>query len=288
MMRVQEFFDKATSTLTYVVWDETTRDAVVIDPVLDYDPGASTVTEDSVAKVAAFLENAKLAPHYVLETHAHADHVSGSQALKQRYPHVVVAIGERITEVQKVFKPIFDLPESFPTDGRQFDRLLTDGKKFLAGSLCVEVRFTPGHTPACVSYVIGDAVFTGDALFMPDAGVGRCDFPQGSAETLFDSVTTKLYRLPDATRVFTGHDYLPNGRPLRFESTIGEEKNANIHLNAATTKEAFVRFRTERDRTLAAPRLLLPSVQINIDAGHLPPARANQRRYLSIPITKKP
>ncbi len=288
MIRIQEFFDKATFTLTYVVWDEATRDAVVIDPVLDYEPGSSVVTEESVTKVARFLEESKLVMHYILETHAHADHLSGSQALKSRFPAAKLAIGSRITEVQKVFKPVFDLPDSFATDGSQFDRLLEDGERFTIGSLPVEVRYTPGHTPACASYLIGDSVFTGDALFMPDYGVGRCDFPAGSAETLYDSVTMKLYTLPESTRVFTGHDYLPNGRPVRFESTIGEEKRSNIHIHAGTTKEAFVKFRTERDRALSAPRLLLPSVQINIDAGHLPPARANNKRYLSIPIKKKP
>jgi len=287
MTKVKEFFDRATFTLTYVVWDSETRDAVVIDPVLDYDPGSSTVKEESLTLVTSFLDQQALKVHYILETHAHADHLSGSQSLKKLYPQAKLAIGARITEVQKVFKPIFDLPSTFLTDGSQFDRLLKEGEKFSAGSLTIEVRYTPGHTPACCSYVIGDAVFTGDALFMPDYGVGRCDFPAGSAETLYESVTKQLYSLPEATRVFTGHDYLPNGRALRFESNIGEEKRSNLHINAETTKEAFVKFRTERDKTLAAPRLLLPSVQVNIDAGKLPPAHANGRSYLSIPISRK-
>lgn len=286
-MRIKEFFDKATFTLTYVVWDEATRDAIVIDPVLDYDPASSTTTEESVRQVAAFLEAERLKLLYILETHAHADHLSGSQVLKSLYPQAVVAIGARITEVQKVFKPIFDLPESFPTNGSQFDRLLNDREKLSVGSLTVEVHYTPGHTPACSSYLIGDALFTGDALAMPDSGVGRCDFPAGSAETLYQSVTKRIYSLPDSTRVFTGHDYLTGGREMRFESTIGEQKRSNIHINGTTSQEAFVKFRTDRDRTLSAPRLLLPSVQVNIDAGHMPPAHANSRRYLSIPITKK-
>lgn len=284
MMKVQEFFDKATFTLTYVVWDDATRDAVVIDPVLDYDPASSTVSRESVDKVTAFVERERLNLHYLLETHAHADHLSGSQSLKARFPKAKVAIGARITEVQNVFKDVFDLPESFPCDGSQFDRLLRDGEKLSVGSLEIDVRYTPGHTPACSSYLIQDALFTGDALFMPDYGVGRCDFPAGSAETLYESVTKRLYVLPDSTRVFTGHDYLPNGRALRFESTIGEEKRTNIHLNIETTREAFVKFRTERDKTLSAPRLLLPSVQINVDAGKLPPTHRNGRCYLSIPI----
>lgn len=286
-MKVQALFDKATFTLTYVVWDPATRDAVVIDPVLDYDPAASKVSEESVEKVLAVLREEKLVPRFILETHAHADHVSGAQAIKARFPNARIAIGARITEVQSTFKEIFDLPDGFMPDGRQFDRLLYDGEKIAAGSLALEVRFTPGHTPACVSYVIGDAVFTGDALFMPDYGVGRCDFPGGSAETLYDSVTKRIYTLPETFRVFTGHDYQPNGRELRYESTIEEEKRANVHLAAKTTREEFVRFRRERDRTLSAPRLLLPSIQLNVDAGRLPAPHRNGRSYLSIPIAAK-
>lgn len=286
-MKIKNYFDKATFTLTYVVWDESSRDAIVIDPVLDYDPASSITNEESVNSVDAFLKRERLRLHYILETHAHADHLSGSQSLKARHPGAKVAIGARITEVQKVFKSIFDLGEDFPTDGRQFDRLFNDRETFQAGTITVQVLFTPGHTPACSSYHIGDAVFTGDALFMPDYGVGRCDFPAGSAKSLFHSVTNCLYALPDTTRVYTGHDYLPGGRPLRFESTIGEEKRANIHISDKTTEETFTKFRNERDKTLGAPRLLLPSVQINIDAGHLPTPRANGHRYLSIPISKK-
>jgi glyoxylase-like metal-dependent hydrolase (beta-lactamase superfamily II) len=287
MIRVREFFDKATFTLTYVVWDPGTRDAVIVDPVLDYDPAASTVSESSVDAVAAFVTSEALRVHFILETHAHADHLSGSQALKARFPDAKLAIGSRIREVQEVFKAFFDLPADFPTDGRQFDRLLEDGELLRAGSLGFEVLFTPGHTPACASYRIEDAVFTGDALFMPDSGVGRCDFPRGSAETLYASITRRLYTLPDATRVFTGHDYQPNGRPLRFESTIGEEKRSNVQLRGDTSQAEFVKFRSERDKTLGAPKLLLPSVQINIDGGRLPKARANGKSYLSIPIGKK-
>jgi glyoxylase-like metal-dependent hydrolase (beta-lactamase superfamily II) len=284
MIRVREFFDKATFTLTYVVWDPATRDAVIVDPVLDYDPAASTVSESSVDAVAAFVMSEALHVHFILETHAHADHLSGSQALKARFPEAKLAIGSRIREVQEIFKPFFDLPADFPTDGRQFDRLLEDGERLCAGSLGFEVLFTPGHTPACVSYRVEDAVFTGDALFMPDSGVGRCDFPGGSAETLYASITRRLYTLPDATRVFTGHDYQPNGRPLRFESTIGEQKRSNVQLRSDTSQAEFVKFRSERDKTLGAPRLLLPSVQINIDGGRLPKPRANGKSYLSIPI----
>ena len=287
MIRVQEFFDKATSTLTYTVWDPNTHDAVVIDPVLDYEPGGSLVSEESVKKVREFIVQQGLHVHFILETHAHADHLSGAQSLRAVLPQANIAIGERITSVQKTFRDIFDLPETFMIDGSQFDRLLAEGEVLRAGSLAIEVLFTPGHTPACASYKIEDAVFTGDALFMPDSGVGRCDFPGGNAEALYDSVTQKLFALPDSTRVFTGHDYQPNGRALRFESSIAEEKALNIHLKAETGKAEFVKFRTERDKTLTAPKLLLPSIQVNIDAGRLPEPHRNGRRYLSIPISTK-
>jgi len=284
MIRVQEFFDKATSTLTYAVWDPSSRDAVIIDPVLDYEPGASAVSEDSIKRVRDFLVQQGLHVHFLLETHAHADHLSGAQALKVYLPSAEIAIGARITDVQNAFRDIFDFPQDFKTDGSQFDRLLKDGEIFQAGTLSIKVFYTPGHTPACASYLIDDAVFTGDALFMPDGGVGRCDFPEGSAETLYESVTEKLYKLPETTRVFTAHDYQPGGRALRFESTIGEEKATNAHLKAGTTKDAFVKFRKERDKTLSAPKLLLPSIQVNVVAGRLPPPHRNGRRYLSIPI----
>lgn len=287
MIQIKEFFDKATFTLTYLVWDPSTLDAVIIDPVLDYDQAGSKTSEESVTAVATFADQNQLKPHYILETHAHADHLSGSQYLKTRYPKAKLAIGARITEVQQVFKEFFDLSPSFKTDGSQFDKLFSDRELFTAGSLKFEVFYTPGHTPACSSYKIEDAVFTGDALFMPDSGVGRCDFPAGSAETLFESVTKRLYTLPDSTRTFTGHDYQPNGRALRFEATIGEQKRSNLHITAETTKESFVKFRTERDKTLAAPRLLLPSVQVNIDAGRLPTPHKNGRSYLAIPISRK-
>jgi len=282
-VKIRAFFDPATSTLTYVVHDPATRDAVVIDPVLDYDPAASQTSTASVEAVAAFIEAERLRLHYVLETHAHADHLSGSQLLRRRFG-ATVAIGERITEVQSTFKQLFDLPADFPTDGSQFDRLLHDEEVVEAGSLSVRVMATPGHTPACVSYQIEDAVFTGDALFIEDYGTGRCDFPRGSAADLYTSVHDKLYSLPGATRVLVGHDYQPNGRELRFETTIEASRSGNVQLKASTSRDEFVGFRSARDATLAAPRLLLPSVQINVDAGRLPPPRKNGRQYLSIPL----
>jgi glyoxylase-like metal-dependent hydrolase (beta-lactamase superfamily II) len=279
---VKAFFDEQTSTLTYVVWDASTRDALVIDPVLDFDPGGAFTWTRSVDEVSAFLRDNELSLRWVLETHAHADHLSGSQILRRRFGAGVV-IGERIVEVQETFKNVFDLGADFATDGSQFDRLVADGETLGAGSLRVEVIATPGHTPACVSYRIGDTVFTGDALFMDDYGTGRTDFPKGSASDLWESVQ-RLYRLPDETRVFVGHDYKPGGRELRWETTIGISKKNNPQLKADTSRDEFVRFRNERDAKLSPPKLLFPSVQVNVNAGRLPAARNNGIRYLSAPL----
>ncbi len=283
-MEIKALFDPDTFTLTYVVFDPTSRDAVVIDPVLDYDVLASRTSTRSLGRVAALLSEHQLQLHYSLETHAHADHLSGSDWLRTPYG-AKVAIGEGIREVQETFRDILDLPH-VATDGRQFDRLLADGDVLVAGTLRIETIATPGHTPACVTYKIGDALFTGDALFLHDYGTGRCDFPHGSADALFDSVS-RLYALPDATRVFPGHDYQPNGRAVAWETTIGRSKRENPQLRGDTSKSDFVALRTARDRMLQAPRLLYPSVQVNIDGGRLPPAHDNGRSYLSIPITPR-
>lgn len=285
MKQIKTFFDKSTWTLTYVLWDEKTHDAIVIDPVLDYDQATSKTSEHSAKLVIDFLREKQLTLHFILETHAHADHLSGSQIIKREFPHAQIAIGEKITKVQEIFKEVFGLPEDFKTDGSQFDRLLKDGEEFSAGSIHIKTLFTPGHTPACASYLIDDHVFVGDALFMPDYGTGRCDFPAGSATQLYHSVHGRLYELPENTKVYTGHDYMPNGRPLKFTATIAEEKKENIQLKAETSLDDFVRFRTDRDQTLAAPKLLLPSVQVNIDAGHLPEPAKNGKRYLRIPVS---
>lgn len=282
-MQTKAFFDPRTSTLTYVVWDEATQDAVVIDPVLDYDAIAVRVYDESLQAVSAFIDAQGLHLKLILETHAHADHLSGSQRLKARYG-APVAIGAEITQVQTVFKGVFNLDAAFAVDGSQFDRLLNDGEVFRAGGLQIEAINTPGHTPACVTYKIADAVFTGDTMFMPDFGTGRCDFPAGSAEQLYDSVVKKLYTLPDETRVFVGHDYQPGGRELAYETTIGAAKAQNIQLKGHTTKQEFVAFRSARDKTLRPPVLLFPSVQVNIAAGHLPEPEDNGRRYMKAPI----
>lgn len=282
-MQIKTFFDEPTFTLTYLVWDEATGDGVVIDPVLDFDPASGRVGNESADALAAFAKDEGINLLWVLETHAHADHLSGSQRLKDT-TGAQVAIGSAITAVQQVFVPVFGA-NYVATDGSQFDKLLEDGEVLQAGSLAVETIHTPGHTPACVTFKIGDAIFTGDALFMPDFGTGRCDFPAGSADHLYTSIHDKLYALPDDTRVFVGHDYQPGGRELQWETTIAASKAENIQLKGHTSREDFVTFRTERDAKLKAPRLLLPSVQVNIDAGKLPPARDNGAQYLSIPLT---
>lgn len=283
---VQAFYDPKTFTVSYVVWDAATKDAVAIDSVLDYDPGSSSVSTESIDALSAFVKDRGLTLRAAMETHAHADHLSGAQILKRRFG-VPTVIGARIDEVQRTFKPFFDLAPAFPTDGSQFDRLLADGEVFEAGSLRIQAISTPGHTPACLSYLVGDAVFTGDALFTEDYGTGRCDFPKGSAEDLYHSVHDRLYALPDDTRVFVGHDYQPDGRDVRWETAIGRSKRENVQLRQDTSKEAFVAFRKGRDAGLAAPRLLLPSVQVNIDAGRMPATHANGNRYLQVPIRAK-
>jgi glyoxylase-like metal-dependent hydrolase (beta-lactamase superfamily II) len=283
-MEIKTFYDKRTDTLTYVVFDPKTKDGVVIDPVLDYEPVGSKIWTESVDTVIRFIEAQGLNLHYILETHAHADHLSGAQMLKERFPAAKTAIGERITEVQSIFKAVFALPDDFKTDGSQFDMLLADGQVVHAGPLSIETMFTPGHTPACATYKIGDAIFTGDALFMPDGGTGRCDFPGGSAESMWCSIQERIYTLPPETRVFVGHDYQPDGRDLAFESTVGEEREKNVQLPARISKEDFVARRRKRDKTLRAPRLLFQSVQVNIDAGALPAPTANEKRFLRIPI----
>lgn len=280
-MHVHTIFHKDTSTLTYVVFDEGSRDAVVIDPVLDFDPNWSRTTSVSALEVATFIREKALRLHWVLETHAHADHMSGSQLFKQWFD-ARVAIADRIRTVQAIFAPILDA--DLPTDGRPFDRLLGDHEVLEAGTLRITSLATPGHTPACSTYRVEDVAFTGDALFMPDSGVGRCDFPGGDADQLYTSVHERLFNLPDATRVFVGHDYQPGGRAVAFETTIGASKASNIHLRAETSRADFVAFRRGRDATLAAPRLLFPGIQVNVRAGQLPPPRANGRRFLSIPL----
>lgn len=269
-MNVQHFFDKDTFTLTYIVYDHNTKDAVIIDPVLDYDPASGAIENNSLKLILDFIREHKLNPHYCLETHAHADHLSSSQELKDYFPNIKIAISENIQKVQKSFKDVFHFGDDFKTNGSQFDKLIKNHEEFSAGSIKIHAIPTPGHTPACMSFHINNMVFTGDALFVEDSGTGRCDFPDGSAQDLYTSVHENLYSLPDDTIVFVGHDYQPNGRDLRFETTIGQSKMHNTQLRKETSREEYVTFREARDKTLKAPRLLFASIQVNINAGVLP------------------
>jgi len=274
---IEHFFDPITQTLTYVVHEG--RDAVVIDAVLDYDPASGETSTRSLEQVAAYLRARALRVHWALETHPHADHLSGGRWIARHFD-ARTAIGARIVEVQRVFRDIYQLGADFPIDGRQFDRLLHDGDRLDAGGLRIDVIATPGHTPACSTYRIGDAIFTGDALFVHDYGTGRCDFPNGSAPDLYVSVQ-RLYALPDETRVFPAHDYQPGGRALIWQTTIGTSKRENVQLRDGTTRDEYVRFRSERDKTLSAPKLLWQSVQVNMDGGRLP-----KSRLLRVPLNR--
>jgi glyoxylase-like metal-dependent hydrolase (beta-lactamase superfamily II) len=285
-MQIQHFFDPETFTLSYVVWDSASKDAVVIDPVLDFDPPSGTVSNRTIKPVIQYIQEHQLKLHAILETHAHADHLSSSQILKQVFPHAKVAISDKIKLVQEVFIQHFNL-DYLSADGSQFDLLLKPNQEINFGTLKMKALATPGHTPACMSFLFGQHLFTGDALFMPDYGTGRCDFPKGSARDLYLSITKNLYTLPDSTQIYVGHDYSPNGREMKFQSTIGESKKHNIQLKTGTTEVEYVAFRETRDKTLKAPRLLLPSIQVNIDAGHLPPQESNGVAYLKLPLVKK-
>jgi glyoxylase-like metal-dependent hydrolase (beta-lactamase superfamily II) len=282
-MKIQHFFDPDTFTLTYLVIDEKTKDTVIIDPVLDFDPPSGKIDDHNLQEVLEYIKTNQLNIKAILETHAHADHLSSSQILKQLFPEAVHGIGEKIKIVQEVFKSHFNINE-LKTDGSQFDHLFKDFEETNFGSLKMKAIPTPGHTPACMSYLFGDAIFVGDTLFMPDYGTGRCDFPKGSAAALYHSVSKNLYTLSDDTNVYVGHDYSPSGRDMLFQTTIGESKLKNIQLSAKTTESEYITFRESKDKRLAAPRLLLPSIQVNIDAGHLPTQESNGICYLKLPL----
>ena len=285
-MKIIPLFDSATSTLTYILIDEKSRHAAVIDPVWDYDQGSSTLSNKSFHDLCDLLEQHQATLKLVMETHAHADHVSSSQLLKTKYPDAVLCVGRGITEVQSIFRPALALGPWFKTDGSQFDRLLDDGDVLNLGETKIRVLSTPGHTPACCSFLVGKYVFTGDSLFLPDCGTGRCDFPGGGAKKLYRSLSEKIFKLDEDTVCCAGHDYPPNQRSWKFGATVKEQRESNIHIRSHTTEEEYVKFREARDKTLAAPRLLLPSIQINADAGHLPPKNIlNGKSYLSIPIS---
>jgi glyoxylase-like metal-dependent hydrolase (beta-lactamase superfamily II) len=279
---VHGIFDPATWTVTYVVYDRPGGQAAVIDSVLDYDPKSGRTRTVSAQKVVDFVREQRLNVGWILETHAHADHLSAAPWLREQLGGKI-AIGGNIRTVPGVFKRIFNLEESFDTNGGQFDHLFADGERFAIGALEGEVMSVPGHTPACVAYRIGDAVFVGDTLFMPDVGTARCDFPGGDAPTLYRSVR-KLLSLPPQTRLFMCHDYPPNGRPVAFECTVADQRARNIHVNDSISEQQFVEMRTRRDATLDMPVLILPAVQINIRAGHMPPPEPNGVSYVKIPL----
>jgi glyoxylase-like metal-dependent hydrolase (beta-lactamase superfamily II) len=271
-----------TGTWCHVVADPATKAAAIIDPVLDYEAKGARTGTGFAQSVLSLCEAQGYRVQWLLETHAHADHLSAAQWLQEK-TGAPVGIGAGIRTVQSTFKPIYGLDDGFATDGSQFDRLFADGERFALGELQVEVIATPGHTSDSLSYRIGDAVFVGDSIFMPDGGTARCDFPGGDAQVLYASIQ-RLYALPDDTRVFVCHDYGPGGREVRAQTTVGEQKRANIHVRADTPLSEFVELRTRRDATLALPALILPAVQVNIRGGRLPPADAQGRRFLSLPL----
>jgi len=280
--KIQAFFDEATFTVSYLVWDPATRQAAIIDPVLDYDHPSGKASTESADRILHAASEAGLRIVWVLETHAHADHLSAAPHIKQR-TGARIAIGEHIRTVQTIFQPIFNL-DDVSGDGSEFDRLLSDGETFMLGKLPIHVLHTPGHTPACISYHIGNAVFVGDTLFMPDYGTARADFPGGSAQTLYESIR-RLLSLPADTRVFVCHDYKAPGRDVyAWETTVGDSRAHNVHIHDGVSEADFVAMRQKRDKTLAAPNLLLPSVQVNIRAGQLPKAESNGVSYLKIPV----
>ena len=278
---IKSFFDPATLTATHVVSCPVTGTAAIIDSVLDYDPKSGRTSNASADRVLQYVREKGLAVEWHLETHAHADHFSAAPYLKERLGGRI-AIGRHIVEVQGVFKRIFNAKD-MDTDGTQFDHLFDDDERFPIGELEARVLHTPGHTPACVTYLIGNDAFVGDTLFMPDYGSARCDFPGGDARVLYRSMRTVL-ALPPATRLHLCHDYLPGGREARWETTVAEQRAANIHVHDGVSEDDFVAMRTARDKTLGMPTLLLPSVQVNAQAGYLPPPEDNGTRYLKIPL----
>ncbi len=279
---VQAFFDSVTGTVTYVVFQSGAQDCAVIDPVLDYDPKAARTSTTQADKVIEFVRERGLQVQWILETHAHADHLSAAHYLRCELGGKI-AIGEHIRTVQEVFKKLFNLEPGFQVDGSQFDYLFREDEAFSIGSLTAKALYVPGHTPADTAYQIGDVVFVGDTLFMPDVGTARCDFPGGDAHTLYRSIR-KLLDLPADTRLFMCHDYPPEGRQPEWETTVLAQRAHNIHVHDGVTEEQFVSMRQARDATLAMPVLILPSVQVNVRAGEFPPAEENGISYLKIPL----
>ena len=280
--QVEAFLDRDSETFTYVVYDHIGGHAAVIDPVLDYDPKSGRTRTDGAQRVIDFVRTHNLTVEWVLETHAHADHLSAAPFVRKQLGGKI-AIGEKITAVQEIFKNVFNLEKQFLVDGSQFDKLFAEGETFNIGEINAEVIYTPGHTPADMSWRIGDAVFVGDTLFMPDVGTARCDFPGGNAHTLYHSIQT-LLSMPEDTRLFMCHDYPGDKREHAYLTTVAEQKKHNIHVHDGVTEQQFVAMREARDKTLAMPRLILPSIQLNIRAGQMPPAEDNGTVYFKIPV----
>jgi glyoxylase-like metal-dependent hydrolase (beta-lactamase superfamily II) len=281
-LQIESFFDEATNTVSYIVFDRSTHACAVVDSVLDYDPKSGRTSTASADRIIARVRELGARLEWILETHVHADHLSAAPWIKQQLGGRL-GIGEHIVTVQQVFGKLFNAGSEFERDGSQFDHLFRDGETFTIGSLQARALHTPGHTPACMSYLIEDAAFVGDTLFMPDYGTARCDFPGGNARTLYRSIRT-LLSLPPDTRLFMCHDYMPDGRAPRWETTVADERAHNIHVHDGISEDDFVAMRTARDATLDMPVLILPSVQVNMRAGHLPPPEDNGTRYLKIPL----
>lgn len=282
----QAFFDRATWTVSYVVFDNATKAAAVIDPVLDYDFKSGHTSTQSADQILAYLKEQGLKVEWILETHAHADHLSGARYLQEQVGGRI-AIGENIREVQATFKKLYNLERQFLPDGSQFDHLFKDGETFRIGEVQARAMLVPGHTPADMAYLIEDSVFVGDTLFMPDVGTARADFPGGNAVTLYRSIR-RLLDLPPQTRIYVCHDYPPAGREAQWETTVAEQRAKNIHVRDGISEQEFVAMRKARDATLEVPTLILPSIQVNIRAGQMPPADDNGVTYLRIPINALP
>ena len=282
-IQITPFFHEPTFTVTYVVTDRATNSCAIIDPVLDYDAAAGQISHEFADKVVSYVDKNGLTLEWILETHAHADHLTAAPYIKEKLGGLI-GVGDHIRRVQSTFKAIYNLESTFLTDGSQFDQLFVDGEVITLGHLDVEVLHTPGHTPACVSYYIEDAVFVGDTLFMPDYGTARCDFPGGDARVLYQSIQ-KVLALPPETRIFLCHDYkAPDRDEYQHMTTVAEQRQANVHVHDGVSEEEFVKMRTERDATLDMPRLILPSVQVNMRAGHMPSAEDNGQVYLKVPV----
>ena len=279
---VKAFFDNDSNTVSYVVTDPATKKAAIIDPVMDFDYASGTISYDHADMIIEYATTQKLDVEWLIETHVHADHLSAAPYIQQKLGGKL-GISDRISEVQKVFGKMFNAGTEFERDGSQFDQLFADGDRYKIGELDGVAIATPGHTPACMVHLIGDAVFVGDTLFMPDGGTARADFPGGDARTLYQSIQ-KILALPDETRMFVCHDYAPNGREFLWETTVGAQRANNIHVGNNASEDGFVEMREKRDASLAMPRLIMPSIQVNMRAGHMPDAEENGATYLKVPI----